>query len=113
MLNRKHCKHVCYSVFDYQSIQFSFAVLSVLLKAHQSCDSSALTCLPAGHLVSRSVDKVTLHLEKFPLDELCDVVGFFDHVNELKCHEMKDPQQVRTGQCLYDNFSCHSLIIDY
>ena len=92
---------------------FNFAVLSVLWKARQSCDSSALACLPAGHLVSRSVDKVTLCLEKFPLDMLCDVVGFFDHVNELKCHEMKNLQQVCTRQCLYDNFRYQSLIIDY
>ena len=90
----------------------NFAVLSVLWKAHQSCDSLTLACLPAGHLVSRSADKVTLRLDKFPLDVLCDVVGFFDHVNELKCDFIKDPQQVCAWQCLYDSFRCHSLIIE-
>ena len=50
--------------------------------------------------MSRSVDKVTLRLDKFPLDVLCDVVGFFDHVNELECENIKDPQQVCTWQCL-------------
>ena len=54
--------------------------------------------------MSRSVDKVTLCLEKFPLDMLCDVVGFFDHMNVLECESIKDSLQVCTGQCLYDNF---------
>ena len=54
-------------------------------------------CLPVGHLVPRSVDKVTLSLPKFPLDVLCDVVPFCEHVNELECKNLKDPKQV----CIY------------
>ena len=54
-------------------------------------------CLPVGHPVPRSVDKVTLSLPKFPLDVLCDVVLFYEHVNELECEDLKDPKQV----CIY------------
>ena len=55
--------------------------------------------------MSRSVDKVILRLEKFPLDVLCDAVGFADHMNELVCKELQNPRQVCTGQCLcnFDN----------
>ncbi len=45
----------------------------------------------------RSVDKVTLSLTKFPLDVLCDVVPFCEHVNELECKKVMDPKQV----CIY------------
>ena len=54
-------------------------------------------CLPVGHLVPRSVDKVTLSLTKFPLDVLCDVVPFCDHVNELEYMRVMYPKQV----CIY------------
>ena len=54
-------------------------------------------CLPVGHPVPRSVDKVTLSLPKFPLDVLCDVVLLYEHVNELECEDLKDPKQV----CIY------------
>ena len=51
-------------------------------------------CFPVGHPVPRRVDKVTLSLSKFPLDVLCDVVPFCEHVNELECEDLKDPKQV-------------------
>ena len=50
------------------------------------------TCLPAGSLVQRSVERVTLN--SIPLDLVCDAVGFFEHVKELKCTDISDPQQV-------------------
>ena len=61
------------------------------------CKSYYDACLPVGHPVPRSVDKVTLSLTTFPLDVLCDVVPFCEHVNELKCEDLKDPKQV----CIY------------
>ena len=61
------------------------------VKAHSDA------CLPVGHPVPRSVDKVTLSLTKFPLDVLCDVVPFCEHVNELDCTKVMDPKQV----CIY------------
>ena len=54
-------------------------------------------CLPVGHPVPRRIDKVTLNLTKFLLDVLCDVVPFYEHVNELECKGLKDPKQV----CIY------------
>ena len=51
-------------------------------------------CLPVGHPVPRSVDKVTLSLTTFPLDVLCNVVPFCEHVNELECEDLKDRKQV-------------------
>ena len=39
-----------------------------------------------------SFERVTL--DEVPLDVVCDVVGFFKHVKELKCTDMRDPQQV-------------------
>ena len=55
-------------------------------------------CLPVGHPVPGSVDKVTLVLSSFlTLDVLCDVVPFCEHVHELICVQLKDPKQV----CLY------------
>ena len=79
-----------------QPTQFNFPILTVLRKSQQRCGNSVHSCLPAGHLVSRSVDKVILHLEKFPLDVLCDAVGFADHMNELVCKRLQNPQQVCT-----------------
>ena len=58
----------------------------VLLTAHLP------TCFPAGSLVQRSVERVTL--DGVPLDLACDVVGFFEHVKELECTSISDPQQV-------------------
>ena len=39
-----------------------------------------------------SLERVTL--DKVPLDVVCDVVGIFEHVKELKCMEIRNPQQV-------------------
>ena len=41
----------------------------------------------------RSVKRVTL--SHVPLDLVCGVVDYFEHVEELKCEDIKDPQQVR------------------
>ena len=35
-----------------------------------------------------------VNLEQVPLDVVCDVVGIFEHVKELKCTHITDPQQV-------------------
>ena len=59
------------------------------------------TCLLVGHTVPKSVDKVTLSLTMFPLDVLCDVVPFCEHVNELECEYLKDPKQV----CIYMQYN--------
>ena len=56
--------------------------------------SSSFTNLfvPAGNLVQRSAERVALvHV---PLDVMCDVVRFFEHVKELECHYIQAPQQV-------------------
>ena len=45
----------------------------------------------------RSVDKVTLLFSFLPLDVLCDVVPFCEHVHELICLALKVPKQV----CIY------------
>ena len=50
------------------------------------------TCLPAGSLVQRSVERVTLN--KVPLDLVCNAVEFFEHVKDLECTCISDPQQV-------------------
>ena len=54
------------------------------------------TCFPAGNLVQRSIERVSL--DEVPFDVVCDVVGFFQHVKELKCTDIRDPQQV----CLFN-----------
>ena len=41
----------------------------------------------------RSAKRVTLG--NVPLDVVCGVVDYFEHVEELKCKNIKDPQQVR------------------
>ena len=43
--------------------------------------------------MQRSVERVTL--SHVPLDLVCGVVDYFEHVEELKCVNIKDPQQVR------------------
>ena len=43
--------------------------------------------------MQRSVKRVTL--SRVPLDVVCGVVDYFEHVKELKCEDIKDPQQVR------------------
>ena len=39
-----------------------------------------------------SLERVTL--DRVPLDGVCDVVGIFEHMKELKCTDIRDPQQV-------------------
>ena len=41
----------------------------------------------------RHVKRMTL--DGVPLDLVCDVVKVFEHVEELNCQNIKDPQQVR------------------
>ena len=41
----------------------------------------------------QSVKRVTL--SHVPLDVVCGVVDYFEHVEELKCEDIKAPQQVR------------------
>ena len=43
--------------------------------------------------MQRSVKRVTL--PHVPLDVVCSVVVYFEHVEELKCEDIDDPQQVR------------------
>ena len=45
--------------------------------------------------MQRSVKRVTLW--NVPLDVVCGVVDYFEHVEELKCMNIRDPQQV----CIY------------
>ena len=50
------------------------------------------TCLPAGNLVQRSVERVSL--VTIPLHFVCEALEFFGHVKELECRDIRDPQQV-------------------
>ena len=45
--------------------------------------------------MQRSVERVTL--THVPLDVVCGVVDYFEHVEELKCENIMAPQQV----CVY------------
>lgn len=58
----------------------------MLLAAH-SCPNLS----PAGSTVQRS-EKVTL--DGAPFDVVCNAVGFFQHMKELKCTYITGPQQV-------------------
>ena len=49
-------------------------------------------CLPAGNLVQRSVERVSL--VGIPLDFVCEALEFFGHVEELECICIMGPQQV-------------------
>ena len=42
--------------------------------------------------MQRSVKRITLF--RVPLDVVCGVVDYFEHVEELKCENIKAPQQV-------------------
>ena len=53
---------------------------------------SLRTCLPAGNLVQRSVERVSL--DKIPLNFVCEALKFFGQVKELECRSIRDPQQV-------------------
>ena len=73
--------------------------MNVLSKMCRSCKGTITaiaahlqTCFLAGNLVHRSAERVTLVY--VPLDVMCDVVGFFEHVKELKCTGIGAPQQV-------------------
>ena len=50
--------------------------------------------------MQKSVKRVTLL--RVPLDLVCGAVDYFEHVEELKCEDIKDPQQV----CVY-NYILH------
>ena len=50
------------------------------------------TCLPAGNLVQRSVERVSFNT--IPLDFVCEALKYFGHVKELECRDIRDPQQV-------------------
>ena len=50
------------------------------------------TCLPAGNLVQRSVERVSFNM--IPLDFVCEALKFFRHVKELECVNIRYPQQV-------------------
>ena len=71
------------------------------------------TSLSAGYLLPRSVKKVTLSC--IPLDFVCDGVKFVEHVEELNCQNIIDPQQVclcivllLTNTVLFKSFECSS-----
>ena len=50
------------------------------------------TFLSTGNVVQKSVKRGTLWY--VPLDVVCGAVDYFEHVEELKCGNIKDPQQV-------------------
>ena len=54
--------------------------------------SSLPPCLPAGNLVQRSVERVSL--VRIPLDFVCEALEFFGHVKELECENLMNPQEV-------------------
>ena len=53
--------------------------------------------------MQRSVKRVTL--SRVPLDVVCGVVDYFEHVEELKCQDIWAPQQVHLlvvlHRCVY------------
>ena len=61
--------------------------------------SSLPPYLPAGNLVPRSTERVSL--VRIPLDVVCEAVEFFGHVKELECENLMNPQQVCC--VLFDN----------
>ena len=63
--------------------------------------------LSAGNLVPRHVKRVTLRF--VPLDLVCDVVKVFEHVEDLRCVDIRGPQQVRLpNTCLLTAQVCFS-----
>ena len=62
------------------------------------------TCLPAGNLVQRSIERVTL--DRVPLYLACDAVGFFEHMKELEYTRISDPQQVCNAQRMQTADTC-------
>ena len=49
-------------------------------------------CLPAGNLVQRSVERVSL--VRIPLDFVYEALEFFGHAKELECETLMYPQEV-------------------
>ena len=94
--------------------------MDVLSKMCRSCKGTVTaiaahlqTCFPAGNLVQRSIESVSL--DQVPLDLVCDVVRFFEHVKELQCQYIKAPQQVclfnvllLTHTIQFASFECYS-----
>ena len=71
------------------------------------------TCFPTGDLVQSSIERVGL--DDVPLDVVCDVVEFFEHVKELQCTDIMAPQQVclfnvllLTHTIKFTSFECYS-----
>ena len=60
-----------------------------------TCSSSFANLLSVGNVVQRSVKRVTLWY--VPLDVVCGVGDYFEHVEELECEAIMAPQQV----CVY------------
>ena len=59
-------------------------------------------CLSAGNLVPRHVKTLTLGF--VPLDLMCDVVEYLEHVEDLNCFGIQSPQQVRLSTNLFASF---------
>ena len=87
-----------------------------LSKMCRSCEGTVTaiaahlqTCFPAGNLVQRSAERVTL--VNVPLDVMCHLVRFFEHVKELECRNIEAPQQVCLFNvcCSHAQFSLHHL----
>ena len=95
-------------------------IMDVLSNMCRSCEGTVTaiaahlqTCFLAGNLVQRSIERVTL--DKVPLDVVCGVVGFFEHVKDLQCWNIKAPQQVclcnvllLTHTIQFASFECYS-----
>ena len=71
------------------------------------------TCFSAGNLEQTSAERITLVY--VPLDVMRDFVRFFQHVKELKCTDIRAPQQVclfnvllLTHTIQFASFECHS-----
>ena len=58
-------------------------------------------CLSTANLEPRHVKRLTLG--DVPLDLVCDVVEYFEHVEELNCVDIQSPQQV-----CFSNIATHS-----
>ena len=76
-----------------------YCILEAQSNMGKSCDwtltllaAHLQTFLPAGNLVHKSIERVTLR--HVPLEVVCDVVTFFESVKEMTCVYIKDPQQV-------------------
>ena len=65
--------------------------------------------------MQRSVKRVTL--SSVPLDVVCGVVDYFEHVEELKCVNIRAPQQVHLlivlHCCVYSAFAEYTVYSGY